>query len=105
MLFQCVYLNFILYVCYKMIDIKQHVQQDWLHLIFILAWLLVCSSNHGVYIGVQFYASCMYIIFLCFVNPNPKIKEALCAGVCGVSDHGQRRVQHHSHPRCDGSSH
>lgn len=34
-----------------------------------------------------------------------KIKEAVCASLCRVSDHGQRRLQHHSHPGRDGSSH
>lgn len=34
-----------------------------------------------------------------------QIKEAVCAGLCGVSDHGPRRLQHHSHPGRDGSSH
>lgn len=34
-----------------------------------------------------------------------KIKEAVCASLCRISDHGPRRLQHHSHPGRDRSSH
>lgn len=34
-----------------------------------------------------------------------QVKETLSSGLCGISDHGQRWLQYHSHSRCDGGTH
>lgn len=93
--FKCLLARFIIHIF--QLDDNLHRQQCWLPFNFILA--VFFHSIMGFFMPLV--CAIITIVMFCFL----KIKETLCASIRGLSDHGERRLQHHSHPGRDRSSH